>query len=266
MLSIKKLAGVHVNEALPVLAIDEAESKIARIPGWKLFITPHKAFLDPATKRITERVNGTQLVPASISGDTFALGTLPDGNPSFEMGMDSQSTPTAYTSSLFVDSGEITEFAVVRAYADLGTYERMYLFLREDGNTIDTGKVFIGLGLSPTAIHVTRETTGQARTSVITDTNHAAAYTAGKLVYIMATYSADQGYALYVDGVLAGTTVPDGAPLDPDTVLSIGYSNKLRCAIGAMGVLGIDLSKPINAGYRAALDAWVESKFTLGNA
>lgn len=84
-----------------------------------------------------------------------------------------------------------------------------------------------------------------------------------ELTYVMCTFSTSRGLALYVNGELVAEEPDDKRPLTSDAAEEYRFLSGMHGDTGLVGMLGVDLSSPVNSHHKKALDSYVLDRYAI---
>ncbi|MBV1865619.1 MAG: hypothetical protein KUG74_14460 [Rhodobacteraceae bacterium] len=249
-----KLHGVSLSAAnnLPQIALTDTDKAIGSIPGWL-------GFWDPANINAEKIPNGVTNALHSAAA-SIPTGTL-NGHPVLNL---TDANSTSVLPDVAIPQTEFSFFGVVAPIidtsemniavwdaADLGTAgARGFRFGIQD----DLNECYVAFDGTQSANPVERRVIRYTpATSFV-----------GRTVLLMATFSIDEGWRIFENGV---EVVSEPTEKDPLNAAYLAGEWRLysygRGKFGEAGLLDIDLGKAANAGYRRAIENLFMTKYAI---
>lgn len=285
MINVHKIKDLHIDAPLPRLVYDKEEAKIAQIPGWAFYLTPHSAWYKN-NLNYKERVNGyifSTIYNSGINEQYLRLGTFTNGDPCLDFGYEGGGC-AGYTSDVKFNK-EMSFFCVSElnynrtganhAVMYLTGVSEKYAITTQDLEDYDANSMSLICGFNasglPSLYALTLEA-GEPGAIVARSSKTDFDHFDQKLCSFLFTYSKENKGHIFINGVdstdyqNANVNIYERNLLNDyariGQFLGINRTN-LQNKVAAIGMLNIDLSKPENAAYLDTLNSYIASKYTL---
>lgn len=255
MIKIEQLNGITIPNPGRTLQRTEAGRAIGHIPGWKIFVDP--AYPSGKFARNRAMAQSSLTCATAFPADAFANAAPAFSAPS----LNRESPPLA--ANLQVNPNAWSAFFSFN-HALVGGAGPTY-FLQPATPTADTSLA------APFVLLRADGSFGLANNDPSNSPGYLLA-PAGSLFgganhIVLVTFSTDLGLKVYIDGVLAASNTAYKTPFNTPTkgllMCHAGSRTSGKFLYGQCGVLDIDLSKPENTGYRAALTKHLKDKYAI---
>ncbi|EKD1480629.1 hypothetical protein RQV66_001247 [Vibrio alginolyticus] len=262
MLRVQKIKGLNVTHAVSPMKVpfDQNELAAASIPGWRMLLSPGKNYYNEDNGDLLNRIS--PLVPVSPRGEKMYQAVPSE----FVNGKECLAFPDSGYTSIYDTGVEVNKTAwTVFAVVNLTPDTPHEIFTPHGEDIVDDTSYGLRVGFNNTGIF----RIWRGDTSIRLAHGDGALYM-DQLVYVMATYSTNDGLRMYRNGVEVATSPDDKAPLTVSrftlfgTALGTISTSGMNGQFGEMGVMDISLGEPENDSYRRAVDEWLMNKYSIG--
>ena len=225
---------------------------MASIPNWVALADPNYISASGVKNR-TQRDSNFTIVQGGIN-----LGAFPNGEKSFNP---TDAVISRLLSPVDFPKDEWSVFFVVKPVEKIIEPLNQAIITANNDMTADIKKY------AP-SIRLLRDGTGIGiyRTGALADQNRRLAYKSTDMLGVsslfIATFSKDLGLSIYRNGAKVAENTSDKNPINDQFGLgSWSLLRGCRGDVGMIGVLGLDLNKAANTGYRKQIEEYLQSRY-----
>lgn len=261
MIKYQRVHGVEINASstLPRLQVTPEGLAMGGVPGWLALSHPEYTVDDLRIRNIAQSGSFFNIRYSSEGGISF--GEMPGGQLSIRS-MDEASVN--YEVGVDLNPDQWTAFAVVKPVVVDQAYPQAIFRPEEESRAGD--EVGLQFGMSPSTRTVAiydNPTSGSGSTRL--------EYTGVNLSQrdspslLMATFSLSRGLAIYDGGQVVAQNPNDTRPLELSVSgeRNLQFMRNARGDFGISGILGVDLSEPVNNGHRRAIEKFLMTKYGI---
>ena len=255
MLKYAKIEGMVGDENLPGLNLSEMDLKIGNVPNWKILLDPdytkEASYLNRCTGIDCFDIDGSPMTPNIVneSGNSFAR--YGDGdNPRIQC-------------DVALPSDKISIFGVLRPA--LKSSNNRFTLITSNSAIEPIPQLNFGFSGDLKTLGVsTRGNTNGGNENYMRISYSPEVSFENRLVYIMMTFSTENGLVLYENGEKVAENKDDTRPFVLSDTSDLYTMLRGICGdVGICGVVGDDLSLKKNMQYKESIDAFLKGKYNM---